>query len=134
MKILTNYDMLCILLREEEPIVCTQLQLKQIADEVRRNMQNVFGNKLHKIILYGSYARGDYDNESDIDIMVLADMSEIELKNYRKQVNRIASKIGLNHDIMITITLKDKQSFDSHQELSPFYRNVANEGVSIYVN
>ena len=111
--------------------MCTQSQLHQITDEVRRNMQNVFGNKLHQVILYGSYARGDYDNESDIDMMVLVDVSETEMKDYRKQVNRIASKIGLNHDIMITITLKDKQSFDSHQELSPFYRNVANEGVPI---
>ena len=111
--------------------MCTPLQLNQITNEVKRDMQNVLGDKLHQIILYGSYARGDYNNESDIDMMVLADVSETELKNYRKQVNRVASKIGLNHDIMITITLKDKQSFDSHQELSPFYRNMANEGVSI---
>lgn len=89
--------------------MCTPLQLNQIANEVKQNMQNVFGNKLHQIILYGSYARGDFDNESDIDMMVLADMLENELQNYRKQVNRVASKIGLNHDIMITITLKDKQ-------------------------
>lgn len=77
-------------------------------------MQNVLGDKLHQIILYGSYARGNYDNESDIDIMVLADMSETELKNYRKQVNRVASKIRLNHNIMITIALKNKKFFDSH--------------------
>ena len=32
------------------------------------------GDKLDKVILYGSYARGDYDDESDIDIMVLADI------------------------------------------------------------
>lgn len=114
--------------------MCTQLQLNQITNEVKQDMQNVLGDKLHQIILYGSYARGDYDNESDIDMMVLVDMSETELTNYRKQVNRVASKIGLNHDIMITIVLKDKQFFDNHQDVSPFYRNVMNEGVSIYVN
>lgn len=110
------------------------LQLNKIIDETQRDIKNLLGDKLYQIILYGSYARGDYDNESDIDMMVLADMSEIELKNYRKQVNRVASRIGLNYDIMITITLKDKQFFDSRQEVSPFYRNVANEGVYIYVN
>ena len=111
--------------------MCTPLQLNQITNEVKRDMQNVLGDKLHQIILYGSYARGDYDNESDIDMMVLADVSETELKNYRKQVNRVASKIGLNHDIMITIVLKNKKFVDSHQEVLPFYRNVANEGVPI---
>lgn len=114
--------------------MCTPLQLNQITAEVRQNMQNVLGDKLHKIILYGSYARGDYDSESDIDMMVLADVPENELGNYRKQINRVASKIGLANDIMITIALKDRRFFESHQEILPFYRNVANEGVPIYGN
>lgn len=114
--------------------MCTPIQLKQIADEVKRDMQSVLGDKLHQIILYGSYARGDYDSESDIDLMVLADVSAEEIGSYRKRVNRAASKIGLAHDVMITIALKDKQFFDSHQEILPFYRNVASEGVSIYGN
>ena len=111
--------------------MCAPLQLNRITNEVKQNMQSVLGDKLHQIVLYGSYARGDYNNESDIDMMVLADVSETELKNYRKQVNRIASKVGLNHDIMITITLKDKRFFDRYQEILPFYRNVANEGIFI---
>lgn len=114
--------------------MCTQLQLNQIINEVRQNVQSVLGDRLHQIILYGSYARGDYDDESDIDMMVLADVPYGEMENYRKQINRIASKIGLAHDIMITISLKDKQFFDSHQAILPFYRNVANEGVPIYGN
>ena len=114
--------------------MCTQLQLNQITSEVKQNIQNMLGSRLHKIILYGSYARGDYDNESDIDMMVLADVPACEIGTYRKQVNRVASKIGLEHDIMITIALKDKQFFENHQEILPFYRNVANEVVSIYGN
>ena len=114
--------------------MCTQLQLNQIINEVRQNVQSVLGDRLHQIILYGSYARGDYDDESDIDMMVLADVPYGEMENYRKQINRIASKIGLAHDIMITISLKDKQFIDSHQAILPFYRNVANEGVPIYGN
>ncbi len=114
--------------------MCTPFQLHQITDEVKQNMQSVLGDKLHQIILYGSYARGDYDSESDIDMMVLADVPENEMGNYRKQVNRVASKIGLAHDIMITIALKDKTFFDRHREILPFYQKVANEGVSIYGN
>ena len=114
--------------------MCTQLQLNQIADEVKQNMQQVLGSKLRQIILYGSYARGDYDNESDIDMMVLADVSDDEMINYRKEVNRVASKVGLAYDMMVTIALKDKRFFDTHQEVLPFYRNVATEGVFIYGN
>lgn len=66
--------------------------------------------------------------------MVLADVSEAKLKNYRKQINCVASNIGLNYDIMIAIVLKYKQFFGGHREISPFSRNVVNAGVSIYVN
>ena len=36
-------------------------------------------------MLYGSYARGDYTSESDVDIMILLDLSDMEIKNYRHQ-------------------------------------------------
>jgi len=43
-----------------------------ITDDLRNNLQKILGNRLCKIILYGSYARGDYKEYSDLDIMVLA--------------------------------------------------------------
>ena len=43
-------------------------------------LKKVFGEKFQSVILYGSYARGDYDEESDIDIMITVDMSREELK------------------------------------------------------
>ena len=111
--------------------MCTKMQLDQITGEVSREVRSVMGNRVDKIILYGSYARGDYDSESDIDMMVLVDMPASDLGTYRRQINRIASRVGMQHDIMITIALKDKQFFSSHTAL-PFYRNVLQEGVAVY--
>ena len=48
--------------------MCTKAQLTQITKEVSEGIQNMLGDKLQNIILYGSYARGDNDDESDIDI------------------------------------------------------------------
>jgi len=56
-----------------------------IYNEVSTKVRSALGDKLNKIILYGSYARGDYDVESDIDIMVLADISENELPTIEKK-------------------------------------------------
>ena len=47
--------------------MCTQIQLNRITDEVTRGAKGILGDKLRNIILYGSYARGDFNNESDID-------------------------------------------------------------------
>ena len=50
-------------------------------------LSEIYGNHLKTVILYGSYARGDYTEDSDIDIMVLLDLSDIDIKstgmNYR---------------------------------------------------
>ena len=48
----------------------TQNLLEQYVEEIKK----IYGTHLQKIILYGSYARGDYTQESDIDIMILVDL------------------------------------------------------------
>ena len=112
--------------------MCTQIRLNQITKEVVRGAKDILGDKLFKVILYGSYARGDFDEDSDIDIMVLADSNQCELGQYRNGLNRVASRVGLDYDIMISAALKDKEGFYKHMDILPFYQNVINEGVEIY--
>ena len=45
-----------------------------------RRIKALLGNKLSKVIVYGSYARGDYHENSDIDVMILVKLSETEIK------------------------------------------------------
>ena len=47
----------------------------------------IYGKHLKTVILYGSYARGDYTKDSDIDIMVLLDLSDIDIKKYRHELS-----------------------------------------------
>ena len=106
--------------------------ISAVTEELRRNTQNVLGDKLRKIILYGSYARGDYKEYSDLDIMVLADVDELESKTLESEIDRTASDIGLEHDIIVSVLLYDEKLFMSRLPISPFYRNVLSEGVEIY--
>ncbi len=49
----------------------TESELKQILDELLKYVTPIFSEKLKRVILFGSYARGDYDEELDIDVMFL---------------------------------------------------------------
>ena len=112
--------------------MCTQTQLNKITNEISVRIHDILGERLHKIILYGSYARGDYDSESDIDIMVLADIKDTELPQFRDEICTLSSDISLENDITVSIFLKDWNFFNSYVNVLPFYKNVATQGVSIY--
>ncbi|HZJ83280.1 MAG TPA: nucleotidyltransferase domain-containing protein [Clostridia bacterium] len=111
-----------------------EIYLDRITREIAINIKDVLGEKLQKIILYGSYSRGDYDDESDIDIMVLADINSYELGQYRKDINKIASRVGLDYDIMLSISLKNVDEFYNRRDILPYYQNIIREGTEIYVN
>ena len=123
-----------VLIYEMEDIVMNEasINLNTLTDELRHSTQFIFGDKLRKIILYGSYARGDFTSDSDLDIMVLADFDENEKTILEKQVCKIASDASLDHDVTICMLLNNEDLFRSRLPISPFYRNVVSEGVEIY--
>jgi len=104
--------------------------LNQILSRVRAEAENIFGDKLVDVILFGSYARGDYDRESDIDIMVRVNVDRHDLYEYRKKMNA-ANELSLEHDIVVSTKLQDNFIFERYKNSLPFYQNVMKEGVLI---
>ena len=110
-------------------------KLDTIVNEISKRLQDILGDKLKKVILYGSYARGDYEQYSDIDIMVLADIredDEDERMDIRNKMVRISSDLGLEYDVLISIIVKNHDFFYSWIDALPFYRNVLKDGVLLY--
>lgn len=104
-----------------------------ITEKVGLLSKAVFGDKLDSAFLYGSYARGEQNADSDIDIMVLANVSREELSSYKKPFISLTSELGLLHDVVVTVTLKDTETFNKYLEAVPFYANVKKEGIRIVV-
>ena len=75
--------------------MCNKSTLDVLLKETSIELKNIFGEKLNSVILYGSYARGDYDSESDIDVMALVDLEKSELAKYRRIVSDFANDIDL---------------------------------------
>ena len=109
-----------------------EIELDKITSEVSRRLQETLGDKLRQVILYGSYARGDYEEYSDVDIMVLMDIEENEIMDIRKKTVRISSDLGLEHDVLISMMIKNHDFFYSWSDAMPFYRNVLKDGVFLY--
>ena len=109
--------------------MCDKFEALKIRDEAYALCKNIFMNQLTDCYLYGSYARGDYNKESDIDIMIVVDLPIETLSLYRKQVSNIGSKLSLKYDITVSIKLQSKELLDKYKDVLPFYQNVLNEGI-----
>jgi predicted nucleotidyltransferase len=112
--------------------MCTQAILNEITDKVVRASKDSLGDKLDKVILYGSYARGDYDNESDIDIMVLADIAAEDRWQTRNRIRKITGDLSLEHDVVVSLHVTDSATFYQYINDLPFYMNVVKDGIELY--
>lgn len=110
---------------------CTEFVLQTVLSVTYKRLQKIFGNHLEKVLLYGSYARGDYDSESDIDIMVLVNMTKEELCTYRREISDLSSDIDLEYNVFLSITLQDTETFEHYKTTLSFYKNVLIDGISI---
>lgn len=83
-------------------------------------------------INYGSYARGDFTKESDIDVLILLNCDKEQVMKYRKQISRLSSRIGLKNDVEVSLLLRDRETFERQGDTLPFYKNVKKEEVALY--
>ena len=85
-----------------------------------------------KFILYGSKARGDFDIESDIDILIILPKTSKELKY---KIMDIATDIELENDIVFGIVILDYLEFKNSSifKESLYFKNIKEEGIILWV-
>ena len=103
-----------------------------ILNSICRFAEKVFAEKLDKVILYGSYARGDFDEESDVDVMIVVDMNEADLRRYEALFTEFSSDASLENEVLIVPLLCDKARFESQMKYVPFIQSINEEGRFIY--
>ena len=111
--------------------MCTEAQLSTISKAMIDCYKVAYGDDIVEIILYGSYARGDYTEESDIDIAAVVHGSREELQRKLKSVWDVSAELGLENDIIVSPTVIPYEEFMKYKQTLPYYRNIAEEGKKI---
>ena len=103
--------------------------IQQILDEIIERVEEFYGERLKTLILYGSYARGDATDDSDIDLIIL-------LKGMRdtcEEILRFSQCLGdleLRYDTLISILPFDVVEYE--QKHLPVVLNAKREGIIVY--
>ena len=103
--------------------MCTRNELNLILQAMTQAYQAVYGANVVKIILYGSYARGDYQKDSDIDIVAIVQGD--------KSVWDISSDLELEYGTIVSPTVIPFAEYEKYKNDLPYYRNIESEGVEI---
>ncbi|MDR0949117.1 MAG: nucleotidyltransferase domain-containing protein [Lachnospiraceae bacterium] len=108
------------------------LSLQTVIKEYVNKLHDLYGGHLKRVILYGSYARGDFTKDSDVDIMVLVDLQEDDIKQYGEALSDFTFDINMEKDLLLMPIVKNEEHFKYWENAYPFYRNVNQEGISLY--
>jgi predicted nucleotidyltransferase len=96
--------------------------------EARTELAQIYGNRLVKVILYGSHARGEAHPESDVDVLFVL-QGDFSFTDELKRTNPLVSQILLKHHELLA--LLPMAASRLHDPLHPLMINVRKEGVEL---
>ena len=105
--------------------------ISNIIQDFAKNVRKILGNSLDSVIVYGSYARGDYSELSDIDIMLLVSLGEEEIKKISDQISDLAFDFMMKYGVDISPVITNIDHFNYWVDNLPYYRNIRDEGVRL---
>jgi predicted nucleotidyltransferase len=101
-------------------------RIERLLAELKRGLTELYGPRLKAVYLYGSYARGDYNQNSDLDVMIVLD-------NYTSYWDELvysaelASKLSLEYNVTISRMIMTEDQWKRGD--LPVLRNIRDEGV-----
>jgi predicted nucleotidyltransferase len=100
-------------------------EIEAISKELADGLRQIYGPKLREIVLYGSWARGEAGEESDVDYLVVLD----DYEGFSKELNRIvevSAELGLKHDVFVSAQPIKWERYRNAEEM--FLEEVRREG------
>ncbi|NIM17199.1 MAG: nucleotidyltransferase domain-containing protein [Candidatus Aminicenantes bacterium] len=102
------------------------MDIKIIIDEFKKEIRKIYGNRLVKVILYGSWARGTGTGDSDIDLMVVLKGKISPGKEIDRMIDCITD-LNLKYDTLISVVPVSLEEYGVTN--SPLLLNVRREGI-----
>ena len=102
--------------------------LKAILSELKTRFQELYGDRLVQMVLYGSHAREDAELGSDIDVLVVL-RGEVNSVRELERAGDITFDLSYRNDTVVSCVFIDEATYDRGQ--GPYVRNVQREGIRI---
>lgn len=101
-----------------------------IKEELVEGLTGIFQKNISMIILYGSVARGEAADSSDIDIAII--VKEPMNQNTKKRFVSWAANMDLRYERVFSIVDIQESNMKKWEHVLPFYQNVRKEGIVLW--
>ena len=102
------------------------MDIREVLDEFNEKIKDLYGARLRKIILYGSWARGKADEDSDIDLLVVL-KDDVSPGLEIDAMIDIITEINMKHNVLISVYPVSERDYSTVQ--SPLLLNIRKEGI-----
>lgn len=107
------------------------VHISDIMQDFAKSVRKMLGDSLDSVIVYGSFARGDYSELSDIDVMLLVSLGEEDIKKISDPISDLAFDFMMKYGVDISPVITNTDHFNYWADNLPYYRNVRDEGVKL---
>ncbi|MCX8089867.1 MAG: nucleotidyltransferase domain-containing protein [Verrucomicrobiae bacterium] len=105
-----------------------QAKATAIVQSLRQELARILGERLDRVYLFGSCARGDQRPDSDVDVLVVV-RGPFDYGELIERTSEVVSELSLKYDTVISRVFVSKERFEREQ--SPFLMNVRREAVAL---
>lgn len=100
--------------------------IREFIDLLKQNYKDV----IQEVILFGSFARGEYDEESDVDILIVIKNGDRQLQD---EISMSSFDLIMKNDVILSPLVMDKETYRWHKRYrDPLYNNIKKDGIDIW--
>ncbi|MEZ0540189.1 nucleotidyltransferase family protein [Fibrella arboris] len=107
----------------------TQEDLDAISRRFKEELTVLYGERLERLVLFGSYARGNYTPDSDVDYLVVLNQHPVQFGQEVDKISQISSDLGIEYTVHISAKPVSVVDYKSSSRL--FYQAVRSEGITL---
>jgi predicted nucleotidyltransferase len=103
-------------------------KVQTVLAELRRRLEQLYGVRLVKLVLFGSQARGDAAPDSDIDVLVVL-RGPVEPSREIHRASPVTASVSLDNDVVISCVYVSEERYNADR--GPLLLNVRADGVPV---
>lgn len=115
-----------------DEILLNDTVIEKVKNDTTEMVKTVMGKDLIKVVLYGSCARGDYTQDSDIDIALITACDRLEAKKYNDKIADISTRLAMKYFAVVNFVCLPYSEFIKKKSWYSYFRNIDSEGEVLY--